>query len=374
MNILPSACARRRGVTTPMTLLALVVLITLTAVVFDLGRMAISRQGLQTAGDASALAAAEALMNASVLYPGKAGDESSRPPTDPIATAAAYAEAMLEQQREFGSLRSQTVEQRGSFAVGIFDWETETFSPTDSSDVNAVEVRLGYSRARGNPLPLFVVRWLGANGADVETQSVAWLSQGVSGFEARGSGRVPAVPLMLDGTRSDQGWWHQAVQPTSSAFNDRWTVTPQGRQRGSDGIPELRFHVAAQATGSAWPVNLGTDVQQQILAGLTAQNLEQLGGRLELGALVWPTAISDTWLAVLPDVTGQPRIWPLGRRNRDGSLQITGFAAGQVVECEDDGRGGFYLLVQPCLLQTDTAIVRDDAPHNPWIAKVTLVK
>ena len=60
-----------------------------------------------------------------------------------------------------------------------------------------------------------------------------------------------------------------------------------------------------------------------------------------------------------------------------GGHAITHFVAGRVVACEienaDGGGRQLRLTVEPCLLQTGTAILDENAESNPWIGKVQFV-
>jgi hypothetical protein len=126
----------------------------------------------------------------------------------------------------------------------------------------------------------------------------------------------------------------------------------------------------------------------QIHAGLGDDDLSRLGGRFIPGVAsaipVSARRISDSGLlAVLREALwetrGQKRIWPLGIVRGEGnatdqSCQILGFAAGQVVDGVDGDAGTFELVIQPCWLQTPTALVGAGNPHNPWIGKLVLVR
>ncbi len=74
-----------------------------------------------------------------------------------------------------------------------------------------------------------------------------------------------------------------------------------------------------------------------------------------------------------PPILGLPRIFPVVDEGDGGETVLLGFVAGTIVHCELDlGDKSLLLVVQPCLLQTPTAVVGDGAPRNPWIGKLLL--
>jgi hypothetical protein len=375
----------RRGDTTMMTLVGLSVLLLVLAVVIDLGRMALARKQMQSLADAAALGAAGELHDQSVLFPGRAGERMVDRLIDAPATRAgerglAIAEEALKQR----VLADQTTMPKGQLRTGYLDADGRFVASDNQQGCSAVEVQMGFSTARQNSLPLFVTRWFGAQAADVEVVSVATIDQRLVGFRPRGNSPSPVVPLVLNQEAGGQGWYQQATALTNG-FNDRFTAASDGLVgAGEDGIPELVFRFSTQSAGdgaSAWRTQIGADRSswnQQMQSGLSAADLASHGGLLDLqnqgqwrAAHLNASVASDEILKTLRELTGQPRVWPLGQAGQ-GQVKVTGFAAGQVVECWDEGNGWIAVSIQPCTLTTDTAIVSEDAPENPWIGKVVL--
>jgi hypothetical protein len=71
----------------------------------------------------------------------------------------------------------------------------------------------------------------------------------------------------------------------------------------------------------------------------------------------------------------QPRIWPIGANVSTAlgrpAVGIVGFVAGSVVECRTQGND-LVIVVQPCVLQTPTALTDPSAQRNPFIGKLLL--
>jgi Flp pilus assembly protein TadG len=378
----------RRGSTTLLALLALVLLVALLAVVFDLGRISLARKQLQSLGDAAALAGAAELQDDSVLYPGSADTREIRQLISAPASAAGQRALLMAQAAlEERVLVDQTTLPRGSVRCGIVNARQEFVPLDDEEGCNTVEVRIGFTAAYKNQLPLAVTRWLGARAADVETQSIATIDGRLVGFQVVGNSPAPLVPLVVE-QNDDSGWWQQATTPTTTAFNDRWQRSEDGTfVPGSDGIPELLFRFGRKddaSASTAWAAAIGgstaEDALRQTRYGLNAADLAGYGGRLEVASdqptylqpLALGTSTKEAMVECLQAIAGEPRVWLLGGKDPQQGLQVTGFAAGQLVQCWDEGAAGVVVLVQPCLMQTSTAIVSDDAPQNPWIAKISL--
>lgn len=379
----------RRGSTTLLTLLALAVLLAVLAVVFDLGRISLARKQLQSLGDAAALAGAAELQSDSVLYPGCADTrEIGKLIAAPTNAAGQRALLMAQAALEERVLVDQSTLPRGTVRCGVLNAEQQFVPVDDEFGCNTVEVRIGFTAAHKNQLPLAVTRWFGARASDVETQSIATIDGRLVGFQVAGDSPAPLMPLVVE-QDEDAGWWQQAATPTSAAFNDRWQRADDGTfVAGSDGIPELLFRLGRkdEASGStAWAASFGAgdsseSVLRQTRDGFRASDLAGLDGRLELTddqptylqPLTLGTPTKKALVECLQAIAGEPRVWLLGGPDPQQGLQVTGFAAGQLVQCWDEGEAGVVVLVQPCVMQTSSALVSDDAPQNPWIAKISL--
>jgi hypothetical protein len=226
---------------------------------------------------------------------------------------------------------------------------------------------LGYTAAGGNPLRLFLAPLIGKG--DIEVSTTAYLARNVVGFEPTATANVPMVPLLLNADDPDNGWYAQATARTSAQHNDRYAVTATGEiYDEQDDVPELVFKLPQ----SAWTLALGDDRTSNwsTLAsqGLGDQEIAQLAA-----PLAPPTAMDEQALMqALAALKGTKRVWPLGAKNSQGSLELTGFAAGQVVECYINEQAEIELIIQPCVLTTETAILGDGVGENPWIGKLVM--
>jgi hypothetical protein len=185
--------------------------------------------------------------------------------------------------------------------------------------------------------------------------------------------------------------------------HDRFAVDARSGniQFGSDGIPEFTMFIgrtesnelrAETLHGTARVLALGQEqpddarMQRQILSGLDRDDLVGYGGQFALteegGLRV--TAASTITLQLaglrqsLMSIRGQKRAWPLGARSPDSTdetqCEVTGFAAGCVIDCRQESNSSLAIIVQPCWLQTCTALTRSGEKRNPWIGKLMLTR
>lgn len=372
-----TAPRRRRGVSTMLSLGVLVVTLTLGAAVLDIGRLAVARGRLQSSADALARAGAMELQDMRVLVPG-AAHEPGLDPAQIVAWQASQAtqvmQQMLTEQTERGALMAETTAPTATMQLGTYDPQTGQFNEWKGHGAPAaVQVRLSYTAAAGNPLKLFLAPLVGQG--DVEATTTAYLARNVVGFQATPTANVPLVPLLIDSDDADRGWYAQAMTKTRGDQNDRYAVAATGEIYGEqDDVPELTFtiHRDASTDANAWLLSLGEDKENSwrrlATDGLRDDELTQLARPLRGAA----AADSRTLQETLTALQGVKRIWPLGKKNQSGSLELTGFAAGQVVECSENEQGELTLIIQPCLLQTETAILGSGAAENPWIGKLVM--
>jgi hypothetical protein len=199
-----------------------------------------------------------------------------------------------------------------------------------------------------------------------------------SGFRPPSSGRnLNVLPFALD----VQTW--QALLAGFAPDSWTWDELSGNVRPGPDGIREANLF--PQGTGS--PGNRGTidigasnnstaDISRQIVEGISAEDLEHLGGRLELGPegtldLNGDTGISAGMKAALASIIGQPRILPLfgavaGNGNK-AQYTIVGFAGVRVLEVELTGKmTGKRVIIQPARVQIQGGIPATDDQQSSY--------
>ena len=159
---LKSHSKKRRGTIAIMAAFFLIIVISFLAFTVDFGHINVSESEMQNAADAGAFSGARAL-------------GLSR--ADARTQAKAWA-SRNKSTNQFVNVQDSDVE------IGIWNKATATFTalPDNSStSPNAVKVTCQRTKARGNPLPLFLGPILGTNNADVKVSAVASVLSGTCG-------------------------------------------------------------------------------------------------------------------------------------------------------------------------------------------------
>ena len=153
----------------------------------------------------------------------------------------------------------------------------------------------------------------------------ATLDNCIYGFRPVAGINLQLVPLAAQ----SQTWFTQAQTPAVAGTNDNYAVNYDAETvvAGSDGIPEIELQ-AALSSASSTSTLIGllirpsadpgdTGRQTQLVTGLTATDLVDLGGLFSIGIdgeLILPTTnlFDPNWLQAFLNIQGQKRIWPLG--------------------------------------------------------------
>ena len=404
---------RRRGAMTLLLLFALPILLGSVALAVNLAWLSCHQVRLRQACQSAALAGAAELMDPAPLdappAPGSVAVATS-PAADP-ATAArivlAQQQAMAFAARNGVSLQINPNSAAASNAGEdvIAGWVDDPSSPgslltpwTGTEPVNSLLVRAVRRRSRGDAVTLWLGGLFGTVDAEPAAAARASIDQRVYGFRPAGHVRVPLVPLLV----FSQSRWPLSIPEAEPGVEDRYSVDPRTGEvrQGTDGIGEitLRIRCAAGASpteqesgerNACWLSLAGATADssllaQQVTQGLTSGDLAALGGgftmgdngQLPLAAAPPPdcgqmVALRQALLAI----RGQKRIWPLGTFLASGNqrmCRVEGFAAGCVADCLMETESCLAIVVQPCLLETCTALVSNGKARNPWIGKLIL--
>lgn len=393
----------RRGISIGLLLVCVAMVMGFVGLVLEFALIHHVRRQMQGACDAAALAGAVELLDDDVLRPGTTPD-----PTDDVRAARRAAAGYGGANVVAGNQALVETAEQGRHADVQAYWmqdPSNLHSPlTDyrlARQANTLRVRTERSRRRGNALPLWIGPLLGIGQANVGCDSLATVDQRIYGFRPIGGGTVPVVPLTALHRGDSDSWWSQANAQARPHVNDRYTVDYRTGQvqPGPDGIPEvllrskldhghaqdagnfgvLTLPSAAALGGSGW-LSLFT---RQLQDGLRSSDLVSQGGSISAVSGSAATVqgmddLSHEWISPLLAARGLNRVWPLygSKSSQGGSVQyqITGFGAGCLADVYTDQDGQLFLVVQPSLLATRTALVRAGEQLNPWIARLTLTR
>jgi hypothetical protein len=414
----------RRGFSTVGMLACLAVAITLTGAVINLAWVASDRVDLQAACDAAALAGAAHMMDPSHLFVSRGAGGSSYEPDPKRRAAMAEKAARHFAEKNIAAVCAvgESSEKTGCAPLSIMlGWDGDPSSRTDQVEpwtgvgpVNSVFVQIGRPHPHGPRGAAWFGRLSGWCSGEVAAVAGASVDQRLYGFRPAEHVRVPFMPILLlpeapaflrrsatrAGERQGHGRQHRQAGPPGAGhdgrvFSDAVTLDPVGEtlSPGADGIPEFTLQLRCSDEGGNEEED-GDDrneaeeqaclvtttpganwlkvLPRQMAEGLAAEDLVALGGELSLAGprglllaeakLKGPQELARLQEALRATI-GKPRAWPVGER-AGGSAAVCraqGFAAAAVIGVRRESEDSLTVVVQPCLLQTCTALV-----GPPW--------
>lgn len=421
----------RRGVSTPMLLMCVMAGLLFVVMAVDLAQLSLQRKQMQCGVDAATVSAVDDLMDRRWLY---LGPEGSQPDEDFLNALPELqqASAIVEAQTFAASNRvaGKPIE---LFEEGVFfgyishpgAGDDNVLAPAGSKAANTISVELTRSKLGDNPPILWLAEQTGLSAIDITVRSRASVATRIHGFHPLPRVTVPIIPLGLfehrgegaapshaggssavagDDDRPSQLWWAQGP-------HDRYTVDPRtgNVSPGKDGIAEMVFRLRGEGNSSSGDDDSHAEARPSALMGFHEDHLDvdeflrlavvgahagdfaRYGGSITLGddrPALCPAAfslnsreLSEIWDTLRrAEVFGRPRIWPVvadcsSVMGGKSTVGIIGFVAGCVAHCEmDNNDGSLIVTIQPCLLQTPTALTDGSAQRNPWIGKLLLVR
>lgn len=359
----------------------LVIIFGFAALAVDLGVASVAVAECQRTADAAALAAAGGLIP-------EAPDETPDDRADE-ARAEAIAFSLLNEV-----LHEPVVvdanwynDPEGDVVLGRVDPTNprNTFVAT-TVNVNAVKVRVRRDGDLNPPLPAFFSRVFGINGLPAHRYALAMIIDRVKGFRSPGEETLNLLPFVVK--KEDWEALLAGVGTDNYAYDpDTGTVSV-----GSDGVLELRMYPQTESNsngngkgkgccgGGVVPGNFGTvdigntnnstaDLKRQILEGVSAEDLEWHGGRLELGpdgtlVLNGDTGISASIQSALEQIKGKPRVIMLysdvSGNGNNAMFTIVKFVGVRVMDVDLTGSmSDKHVTVQPAPVVTTHAIASE---------------
>jgi hypothetical protein len=398
-------------------LLALSALLAAFAVAVNHARLWDVRAELQVVADAASLAGAGTLLDDDTLR----ANTSLYPGLLARATAAAdtFAQSNLVQGRPFTLQPNPANYVDGDLVFGTLDTPRSTqFIAAQNiqnpgnpalAKVNTVRVVARETAARGNAPLLIFAQFLDRRSADVQAAATASLDRDVIGFRPLGEHPLPLAPLALlsDTTAAEKRSWQYQVEARKGFDNYRFDPAARAFASGADGIYEFQAVLPLNADelpqANVALLLLGVSdaggVSQQLLSGVTPEQLQGLGGELVLeasdnrlkvpGSALGPSEGSQQLKqlrAALDQLRqlAEPRLWPLysGIDSSTGKPILCGFVAARVVTVGTLAAGQpLTCTLQATVVAESTAVtgatrrgVGGIPIVNPYISKVRLVE
>jgi Flp pilus assembly protein TadG len=368
---------RRRGAIAVFMAVSGVVLLGFAALAVDAGRLYLAKTELQVAADAAALAGANELLNERRLF--GAGDLLT---SFQVARQQAGAVAARNPVLGCGPQIDYNPGNKadGDLVIGYLStlYNTgEAISFSDVTEFNAVKVRLRRDATHNGPVALMFARILGIDTADIVAEATAAFQDGIVGFRVRSeTGTAGLLPLTLH-----ESFWDLlmgTLAGDNSVYQDNYAYDPQTGEVtwGQDGLPEINLYPGVEEeqlpSGNFGTVDIGgdnnatSDIERQLLDGISAEDFEHHGGELSLAdgpfTLTGDTGLSAGLKDALEAITGEARTIPLfsdvSGPGDNAAFTIVKFAGIRIMDAKLTGAMKFKcVVIQPAIAMDDAAIV-----------------
>jgi Flp pilus assembly protein TadG len=357
---------RRSGNILVLTAFLITVSFVILAFAVDLGYYQVVSGQLQRSADAAAITSAWDLLHNSPLVGGDAALASSK--------ARASATQYVTLNTEVGKAPDLAA---GDVTIGYLQNPSDTSQPilTAASNppgnparFNVVQVTIRRTADQNGEVPFSFSRVIGFNSLPSTARATAAFINNFSGFKTPSSGgNLMIFPFALD-----KETWDGLLAGTGT---DGWSYDPVTKKpvSGADGVLEVNlFPQGTGAPGNRGTLRIGRNnngtrfLGEQILNGLTADDLAPYGGALKLnaaGELILPgdTGISAGMKAELGQILGETRIVPIfnsvAGQGAGAQYTIVAFAGIRVMECNLTGSmSSKRVMIQPAVFSANGGI------------------
>jgi Flp pilus assembly protein TadG len=365
----------RQGAILALAVFLMVFLVGMLAFSIDIGYLAASKSEMRRTADAAALAGCWQLIDSEV-----AGQNSIQAYESMVgsATQAAAQNSICN--------HATTLETAGDLR-DIRDGYLASLSPNAELSSNsdnpfrAVSVRVQKTKELNGQVPFYFAPVFGEFGREMTVEAIAAFATQIKGFKTpsnSSSSNLNILPLALD-----QATWNTLLAGSGTddyRYNQDGTVTS-----GADGVREVNLF--PQETGS--PGNRGTvdiggnnnstaDIARQIVHGISADDLSDLGKPLILGEDGTMTLNGDTGISAgvkdeLASIIGQPRCIPIfstvSGNGNNANYTIVKWVGIRIMYVKLTGSmNSKKVIVQPAALIVRNAIAGDGT--RQWSDKI----
>ncbi len=268
--------------------------------------------------------------------------------------------------------------------------------PAFVAAINAVRVKCRRVRSRCTQVPLIGGAFLSLQSSDVVATATATHERRINGFRPVGNQKVPMLPVAFRSSTddSDESSWESQLE---SANQDEWRYDPETRtliNDGGDGLQEIEVVIDLGAGGSnvdedeleAKLLRIGqldvNGVLEQALTGIGVEHLTSFGGKLQIGTdgflpipLLMEIVGGTDLQSALQQVAArqESRIFPLFSSTDGNNAIVTGFVAARIVPGSVTvGGGECSFFIQPSVITTATALIRQEVDESRYIYRVQL--
>ena len=372
-RLVPRPNHRRRGLTTPMVAVALLVAMLGIALIVDRLWLSSAKLELTAAAEAAAFAAGRELTVDARLTETEDSSlliQHARDAAAEIAAQNLVAGDVVTLDPNGDDIRF--VRSQPSSTSGQPDQKVET-----DRDPTEVWIRAQRTRFRGNPVALFMRELTRKPFGDVAVNVSVRLNNQIVGIRPFDDVAAPVLPLGIwkqDPTGKRKDTWQTAIEDRQGRDEYGYDAERRTVTHAADGIPELSL-ITAKRNGPASDANvqlldLGNDldpalVEQQILSGVTREQLEKHHGELRLEGGKNFSALpqlDSRERTALEEHLGSQRVvllydqaLPVGKQGYQ-QAECVDFVAIRVLAVNDLSDGRCQVIVQPTVMTTRMAI------------------
>jgi Flp pilus assembly protein TadG len=365
-------CQSRHGNILVLTAVFLVGFCAMVAFAVDVGYMLLVRTELQRSADAAALAAAQEL----------AGDT-----TDPYRLTGARQVAA--DYAAFNKIvgNSPAIDPNpsnnlnGDVVIGYAANRGDRPIVLDTSDpelYNAVRVRVKRTSTQNGEVPLFFGQVLGQQSFSAEAVATAAIWRDIEGFRRPPRNvSIPILPVTLNATD-----WKDMMDGTTQADDFAWDQELKEVVSGGDSVPEVELYAEPNGSGGNFgTVRIGrannstSHLSDQILNGMTAEDMEYHGGELTFDddgylPLSGEPGVSASIRNDFEQIVGQTRVIPIYDQvvlNGSTALyRIVQFVGIRVVDVQLNG-AHLRIIVQPADISIPGGVPSDEEEHSEFV-------
>lgn len=354
---------RRRGATLILSVILMFGLFSFVAFGIDLGYLAQSRAEIQRSADAAAMAGCWEIYAGIERGTSLEGSRSA-------ARQAAADFSLLNPVCRSGPILDLS-ELSQDVQIGYFsDSRNAVLSNDSSQPFFGVQTLVSRTAAKNGEIPFFFGKIFGDPGISMQTSATAVMAHRISGFSLPpgSSDTIQLLPFAID----LQTW--QSLLSGTSSDQYAYDATTENVLSGRDGVGEVNLY--PQGTGS--PGNRGTvdigsannstnDIARQIVHGISAQDLVELGKPLNLNPNVGLTLNGDTGISAgvkdeLASIIGQKRIIPVfasvSGNGNNAQYEIVRWVSVRIMHAKLTGSmSSKQLIVQPVPMIAQHAII-----------------
>lgn len=380
--------SRRAGLYTPMVAVALVVVLSGLALVLDRLWLAAARVELVSAAEGAALAAAREIFCDERL--------TNDPQYESIAAVAMAAAGRIAlDNRVAGEPVELSVAEQGDVRIGRLETDPQTGEPffvDDEAEPELVVVTAQHTRARANPVRLFLSGLTQVPYGDVASRVAVSISNRVTGIEPFAGAPAPLLPLAIKSHRLGMEQvpddWESLIERRGGT--DDWSIGRDGLpQKSSDGIPEITLQGETDNNRPWEPnlrwIDLGTGLNSSAIArllkaGVTAKDLSPYDGKLMLDgagsteSFPCTTKFIDGARRELEELLGQPRfavLYDPVKTLPGMNCVATQLVAVRILDIRNSDNGSPKIVLQPCVMSSRTVLTAatNDVAPNPYIVR-----